>query len=1388
MFNKILIQFSIYITAFILALVFSSTLHSKETSIRFQHLTIEDGLPQNSVLAVFQDSTGFMWFGTEVGLARYDGYNLKVFKHNADNSNSLSHNYITKIVEDSQGNLWIGTRRGGLNYFNTKTEQFTHYRHQENNSNSLSHDFIYTIIKDNQENLWIGTVGGGLNYFNTKTEQFTHYRHQENDPTSLSHDNVLSIIAGHHGDLWIGTASGLNNFNVKNAQFTSYLHKPNDSNSLSHNAVFSVIEDSKGELWIGTRGGLNHFTPSNGRFTHYRHQENDPNSLSHDLVYSVIEDSQGNIWAGTGGGGLNYFNTKKQQFTQYLYQSNNPNSLSNNNIFRIVEDNQSNIWIGTVGGGLNYFNIKNESFTHYQNETNNLNSLSQNNVFSIVENDQGDLWLGIQAGGLNHFNSKNKQFTHYRHQEDNSNSLSSDIVSSVIEDRHGNIWIGTNKGVNRFNVKNKQFTHYRHQANNSNSLSNDNVMSMIEDSMGNLWFGTHKGINHFNTTNKQFTHYRHQNDDPHSLSNDSVLSMIEDSLGNFWFGTTKGLNHFNTKTEQFSHYRHRANDTTSLSNDTVLNILEDSLGNIWVGTFSGLNMLDTKLKKLKTYTKADGLPDNVIYSIEEDTLGYIWISTNQGLSRMDPKAETFKSYNVSDGLQSNEFNIGASFKSKTGELFFGGINGLNRFIPENSKDDIQPPKVVITNMLLLNKSVPIISTTFQATDNQATDDQKTVNQKINNQTTEKNTGFSLAQTIHETKSITLSHRDNIVTFEFSALHFRNTKKNKFAYKLVGWDKDWVNTDYKNRRATYTNLPHGEYTFRVKASNSDGYWNEEGASLQITVLPPPWQTWWAYTLYSLILLSIIFVYIRSQQHKLIFERQLNAQLESKVAERTKEKQHLIENISHELKTPLTLIFNALETVSKSELSVENNKKISNIKHNGQRLFHIVEQLLSLANNEQSTEQKSIVALTHICQQVINNFSALASRRALTFTLDSKTNAELIIDTQVLETILNNLVSNAIKYADSSSEIKITCQVENPFCMINVTNIGANIPKEYEGAIFEKFYRLAHHLKTEGQGIGLSSCKDLVESSQGTLTLDNSQPNVVQFIVSLPMDLIFNIDQTLIENEITANSQTKALPNQSNKRLLIVEDNLEINQFLTQLLASDYDVLNVYNGKEAAEHIDEFQPDLILSDVMMPQMNGFELCQFIRQSDKSYNKSPIILLTAKSDMLSQKQGLQAGATDYLSKPFSGEILKLKIANLLDSSSTSRSHITASASNHLQIELSEDDTRNRFIERIRALLKIHFPDSEFNVKKLSELMAMDERTLRRKSELYLSQKPKDIIREYRLQCAYEMLKSDKSISNVSIFCGFSTLAHFSKCFKDKYQETPKQAQRKLIITNDD
>lgn len=876
--NKI--QLFFYLIGLTLALTYSSVscaTNSAITSpfIRFQHLTIKDGLPQNSVFSIVQDSTGFLWFGTYGGLVRYDGNNLKVFKHEVDHLNSISSNTIKTIIEDSQGNLWIGTRGGGLNHFNTKNEQFTHYRHQANDPNSLSDNAVGSIIEDNQGDLWIGTFGGGLTHFDTKSDLFTHYRHQANDPNSLSHDDVRSIVEDNQGYLWIGTnGGGLNLFNPKTKQFSHYRHQVSDPNSLSHDDVMSITKDNLGNLWIGTLGGgLNYFNQTTAQFSHYRHQIANSNSLSDNNVINVIEDSKNNLWIGTSGGGLNYFDTLTKQFNHYRHQAVDSDSLSSNNILSIFEDDQGTTWVGTFGGGLNHFNSRTIKFGFVHHQASDPNSLSDTPIMKFIEDRRGDMWFGTHGGGVNRLSAKTARFTHYRHQINQTNSLSHDEVWALLEDSSGNIWIGTRgAGLNHFNIKNQQFTLYRHQANGSNSLTHDDIRVIVEDSKGHIWIGTYGGgLNRFDPNTKVFTEYRHKVNDLNSLSHDVVTSIVEDKQGNLWLGTSNGgLNRFDLKTEQFTHYRHQANNSNSLGDDSVISLLEGKQNKLWIGTASGLNVFDKQTEIFKRYSEQPGLPNDFINSLEEDAQGYIWVSTNHGLSRFDPISESFKNYDVGDGLQSNEFNGGASFKSKSGELFFGGIKGFNRFYPDKITDDIQPAKVVITDMRLLNKSVPIVPT---------------INQMTETQVTSADTRFNLAQVIHRTKAISLTHQDNIIAFEFSALHFINPKKNQYAYQLVGWDKNWVTTEYKNRRATYTNLPDGDYTFRVKASNADGYWNEEGAFLQITVLPPPWKTWWAYTLYGLFLLSLVFIFIRSQQQKVFFERYLNAQLETKVIERT-----------------------------------------------------------------------------------------------------------------------------------------------------------------------------------------------------------------------------------------------------------------------------------------------------------------------------------------------------------------------------------------------------------------------------------------------------------------------------------------------------------------------
>jgi len=840
-------------------------------SIRFDHINTGGG----SVLSILNDRTGFLWFGTFLGLVRYDGYDFKVFNHTSNNPTSLSDNSVKVMIEDSQGNIWIGTE-GGLNFFNTKTEKFTVYRHQANNPKSLSHDSVTSIVEDKQGHFWVSTNGGGLNYLNLKTQEFTHYRHQNNDSNTLSHDAVWSMTEDYRGHLWLGTwGGGLNHFNPKTETFVHYRHRTNDPNSLSDDIVRNIFVDSQNNLWVGSGGGggLSFFDRKTEEFTTYRHQANNPNSLSDNFITNIFEDSHNKLWVGTWDGGLNLFDPETEKFSHYRHQDNDPSSLSHNTVRSISEDNQGNLLVGTDDGKINYFNPKTTQFTYYK-IPNDSKTFYGN---SIAEDKYGNLWLGTSGNGINLFNSQTQQSTNYSHNANDPFSLSGNYILSIYEDKQGRIWVGTwGGGLNLFDQKTKNFINYRHQGNVP-------IRSVFEDSQSNLWVGTDSGLDLFNPKSGKFTHYHQENSDSNmanNLNSDTVISITEDREGNIWFGKWGGgLNKYSPQTKQFTSYRHQLDNPNSLSGDFIWNVFEDSQENIWVGTYGGgLNLFDKKTKKFKRFDEKHGLPFDRITSIEEDDVGHIWVNGGGALSRFDATMDSFKNYYLS--------YIGTSLKSETGEFIVGSRNGFYRFYPENIIDEVTtPPKVVITDMLLLNKSVPIVPI-----DNLEFLETPLINTSIFDKI-----DFHLNQVIHETKTITLTHLDNIIAFEFSTLHFANPKGNQFAYQLVGWDKNWVSTDYKNRRATYTNLPYGDYIFRVKASDNVGYWNEAGTSLKIIVLPPPWKTWWAYTLYGMFLLSLVLAFIHSQRKKVIFERNVNAQLENKVVERTLQLQSKTEEL-------------------------------------------------------------------------------------------------------------------------------------------------------------------------------------------------------------------------------------------------------------------------------------------------------------------------------------------------------------------------------------------------------------------------------------------------------------------------------------------------------------
>jgi len=928
--------------------LFPAILFAQPEDIQFEHLTVEDGLSSNSVFEILQDSRGFIWLGTIDGLIRYDGYNFKIFRNNPNDPTSLGANRIYSIYEDRSGVLWIGTDGGGLNKFDREKEQFSRYTNDPNDPTSLNDIVVSSIYEDSSGDLWIGTETGGLNKLvrgdsEESPPTFIHYKHDPDDSTSLSNYAVNSICEDNFGALWIGTyRGGLNKLIPADNEespptFIHYKHDPNDPSSLSSNKVGSIYEDKSGDIWIATYGGLNKLIPVSNEespptFIHYKHDPNDPSSLSSNEVRSIYEDDSGDIWIGTIGGGLNKLVPGDKEgspptFVHYKHDSKDPTSLNSNSVISVYEDNSGLIWIGTAGGGVNKFDKEKRKINHYKHNPYDPASISFNDVYPIYEDNSGNIWIGTNGGGLNKLDKEKGKFNHYKHDPDDPTTLSYNNVFSICEDNSGVLWIGTTGGgLNKLVPGDSEespptFIHYKHDPNNPKSLSDNKVYSIYEDSSGDLWIGTTRGLNKLvPNDNKEspptFIHFNNNSDDPSSLSHYIVRTIYEDRSGTLWIGTDGGgLNKLippvpdsssgdnKESLPTFIHYKHDPNDPTSLSNNTVLSIYEDKSGILWIGTWGGgLNKFDREKIHFTHYRQIDGLPNELIIGILEDDYGNLWISTNKGISKFNPQTETFRNYDVRDGLQSNEFSANAYLKSKSGEMFFGGINGFNVFHPDSIKDNTHIPPIIITDFQLLHKPVPV---GFDESRNRSI----------------------LKKSITETKEIELTYEDYIFSFEFAALDFHTPEKNQYAYIMEGFEMDWNYTDANRRFVTYTNLDPGEYTFRVKGSNNDGVWNEEGVSISIIIVPPWWLTTWAYFLYALILLSIIFFTWKMQLKRMRIKH--DYEMSKFEAEKMHEvdgmKSRFFANISHEFRTPLTLIFGPAKDIMESC----NDKKASEV---------------------------------------------------------------------------------------------------------------------------------------------------------------------------------------------------------------------------------------------------------------------------------------------------------------------------------------------------------------------------------------------------------------------------------------------------------------------------
>ncbi|MFZ1517343.1 MAG: two-component regulator propeller domain-containing protein [Ignavibacteriaceae bacterium] len=1372
-----------YLFAFLL--IYYPLLYAQPLNIRFEHITTDKGLSSNYTSYIFQDKKGFLWISTQDGINRYDGYRFKRFRHLPGNANSLSDYASGHIYEDSKGNFWIATREG-LNIFNPENETFTHYNPQKDSTILLGSEKIVCTTEDKNGNIWIGTRKG-LSLYNPNTKSFTLFQHNSSDKNSLSFNYVTSLLFDSKNNLWVGTQFGLNKFDYKTNSFKVFLKNSQDPKSISGNLITSLFEDSKGNIWVGTNSGLNRlisFDKGEAVFLAYRHNPADKNSISNNNISKMAEDSKGLLWIGTLGGGLNIFNLSTNQFTSYQNVEEDNSSLSENNISSICIDKFQNVWIGTFANGINKYSSTQNRFILSQPSPFAKSKVVENNVSSILIDDKNNLWLGTNGDGIKVYRDKNvfdknNLLLELKADPNNKNSINSNDVTSIIQDKSGIIWIGTfGGGVNKYDPLQKKLEVFKYKQEDPRTLGNDFIHTVYEDSEGRIWVGTGlSGFNRFEKETNSFKRYRDNPKYPNSnkyLNSPEVTSILEDNKGYLWVGTsTGGLSRFDKNAESFVHFKHIQEDLNSISSNRINCVYEDSKKRLWIGTFSGgLNLYNEKENSFIHYLEKDGLASNTVQSITEDTKGNLWITTINGISNFDPDKKIFKNFDESDGLQGKVFNQRSVFKdSKTSLIYFGGEKGLNVYSFNSINEIKKIPAIVLTDFKVFNKSVLL---KYSAVND-------------NNKS--------------ERYEIELAHNENVFSFEFASLDFTSPEKNQYLYMLEGFDEDWISSGNR-REVTYTNLDPGKYIFKVKGTNSDGYWNEEGLAVNLIINPPFWKTWWAYTIYFILAAVGFFAVRRYELNRVKLRNDLKLkEFESqKLQEVDQIKSRFFANISHEFRTPLTIIIGSLEKLKSKMENNSDNKEFVVMKRNASRLLQLINQLLELSRIESGNTKLNAAEndIVKFLKRITASFSSLANDKNIKLTFNSypidevQLGEEILLyyDKKKLETVFYNLLSNAVKFSPAGEIIDVSVSKFDANVKINFVNSGIEISADKIKNIFDRFYQIddTGTRNFEGTGIGLALVKEYVELHKSKIVVESNNNRTI-FTIHLPlgknhlseneivqedfdqlqMDLIPQSDLSTTSTQIV-NEQVET----DKTIILIVEDNSDLREMIKENLQESYFVLEAENGVKGLKLAEETIPDLIISDIMMPEMDGYELSQKIKTNEKT-NHIPVILLTAKAETKDKIEGLETGADDYLIKPFNPNELKIRVKNLIKV----RRQLREKYQSQMLIKPADvvvPSTQKVFLDKLTSIIEKNISNEEFSVEILCDDIGMSRAQLHRKIKAVTNQSASEFIRNFRLQRASELLKQNAgNIAEISYRVGFSSQAYFTKMFQQLYGLTP-------------
>ncbi|MEN8193374.1 MAG: two-component regulator propeller domain-containing protein [Bacteroidota bacterium] len=1352
-------------------LFFQFNLNAQPREVNFEHLSGKEGLSQGYITSIVQDSLGFIWVGTQDGLNKYDGYKFTVFTHSETDSNTISDNWVKSVVIDKDQNIWVGTGGKGVTKLSYDGKKNVRYPFNVVDSSGLCHGFISEMMIDSDDLIWFATWGGGLCKYDPEANFFTHYNKNDNYENAISDNEISTLYEDSKGYIWLGTfKSGIDRFNKKTREVINYKHDENDPTSLCFNWVTAISEDNKGNLWIGTYGGgLDRFNFISEEFYHYNISNFEVHGFKDSLITKIFKDSDNNLWIGTDGGGVYIYDEELDYFDNFPMDPTDPSTLNDNRIWSITEDNSGIIWIGGFSGGLNKYDKSKNWFKHYRSNPYNPNSLRDNFVKAIIVDKYNKLWVGHDQGITIIDRGKNE----YKHfcMEDGEGCLKNNKIRALLEDIDGSIWIGTwGGGIAKYDPVTEKYKHYTSNPDDDFALSEKYIRDIYLDSKDQVWICTSRGLNKFIRETDQFEVYLNDPNNPESLCDNQLYVIIEDTYGDYWIGTRNGLCRLNPTTNKFETFVHHH------VNDRIRSIYQDSNGQLWIGTFGGgLNLFNYKTKEFTSYTIDDGLANNVVYEIVEDNRSLLWLSTNKGLSLLDAKTMTFKNYTISDGLQSNEFNGGASFKSKEGELFFGGVNGMNSFF--FTRENISVPSIVITEFKILNDII-----------------------------TPGSHPEILIDDINNLNEIQLNHIQDYISFEFAALQYTAPSKNEFKYILEEFENEWNYVDASKRYATYTNLDPGEYTFKIIGSNNDGVWNEKGVSLSIIITPPWWETDLAYTAYALIIISLFVGFWRFQLNRLKLKHDFEIERvqAEKYHEINKIKSRFFANISHEFRTPLTLILGPLENVLNKTDDRETRSELNVIQKSAKRLNDLINQLLDLAKMEAKSLKLKASNDNFIpfIKGLVMSYKSLADKKKISLEFNSEIETiNVYFDKEVITKVIVNLLSNAFKFINENGTIKVNVKESNDdkALEILVSDTGIGIPDDELGKVFDRFYQVdeSHTMKRKGTGIGLSIAKEMIEMHHGNILVESEINKGTTFKVFLPLgkdhfkpDEIVEmvqdnseevnevIDEVILSNEgVDAEGKYQYQTSKKDKPILmIVEDNEDIRNYVKGYLMKEYNIIEAKNGNEGWNLSLKHMPDLIISDVMMPKMDGFQLCNKLK-SDERTSHIPVILLTAKATDEDKLSGLEKGADAYLMKPFDVKELLIRIKALIEQRKKIREHFI---DNGFFSYDNEDVTSidKMFLKKAVKIIEDHIADHEFNNIVLANELAISRAQLYRKLDSLIGESPNKLILRIRMDRAVKLIKQNfGNVSEVALEVGFNNPAYFSKCFQNQFGKKPSE-----------